>query len=60
MAADVMSSRFDKIVVFQTQVLPSKEIYNQTKEEISARLDFYMAGRVAEELVFGKDNITTC
>lgn len=55
-----MSSRFDKIVVFQTQVLPSKEIYNQTKEEISARLDFYMAGRVAEELVFGKDNITTC
>ncbi|XP_048750635.2 ATP-dependent zinc metalloprotease YME1L1-like [Ostrea edulis] len=43
----------------QTQVLPSKEIYNQTKEEISARLDFYMAGRVAEELVFGKDNITT-
>ncbi|XP_062612013.1 ATP-dependent zinc metalloprotease YME1L1-like [Saccostrea cucullata] len=43
----------------QTQVLPSKEIYNQTKEEMAARLDFYMAGRVAEEMVFGKDNITT-
>lgn len=41
-----------------TQV-PSSDETSVSKKQLLARLDVCMGGRVAEELIFGKDNITT-
>ncbi len=38
---------------------PKKEKFVQTKAELKAKLSSYMAGRAAEEIYFGKDNVTT-
>lgn len=38
---------------------PKKEKFVQTKIELEAKLTSYMAGRAAEEIYFGKDQITT-
>lgn len=42
-----------------TQTLPEKEQLHQTFEELQAHIDVCMGGRVAEEIIFGKNQITT-
>uniref|UniRef100_A0A0N5BSE2 AAA domain-containing protein n=1 Tax=Strongyloides papillosus TaxID=174720 RepID=A0A0N5BSE2_STREA len=42
-----------------TCFIPEKDKYHTTKAEILAQIDVMMGGRVAEELIFGKDFITT-
>uniref|UniRef100_A0A0N5BT90 AAA domain-containing protein n=1 Tax=Strongyloides papillosus TaxID=174720 RepID=A0A0N5BT90_STREA len=42
-----------------TSFMPEKDKYHTTKAEILAQIDVMMGGRVAEELIFGKDFITT-
>ncbi|OQV16111.1 ATP-dependent zinc metalloprotease YME1-like protein [Hypsibius exemplaris] len=42
-----------------TAYLPEKEMYHQKKSEMMAMLDTLMAGRAAEELIFGTDCITS-
>ena len=39
--------------------LPEKDVLMETKKQLMAKLDVFMAGRVAEELMFGSENITT-
>jgi len=43
----------------QTSFVPDKEQYNMTKSQLLAEMDVSMGGRVAEELVFGPDKVTT-
>ncbi|ESO02641.1 hypothetical protein HELRODRAFT_65229, partial [Helobdella robusta] len=42
-----------------TSFVPDKEQYNLTRSQLLAQLDVAMGGRVAEELVYGPDNVTT-
>ncbi|KAK6012690.1 ATP-dependent metallopeptidase HflB, partial [Ostertagia ostertagi] len=42
-----------------TAMLPEKDEYQMTKGQILAALDVMMGGRVAEELIFGDDMVTT-
>jgi len=39
--------------------LPELDKVSQTKQEMKARIDVCMGGKVAEELVYGDDNVTT-
>lgn len=39
--------------------LPEKDELSWTKKQLLAKLDVCMGGRVAEELIFGQDNITS-
>lgn len=39
--------------------LPSSDETSISKKQLLARLDVCMGGRVAEEIIFGQDNITT-
>ena len=39
--------------------MPEKDELNWSKAQLLARLDVAMGGRVAEEIIFGKENITT-
>jgi len=39
--------------------LPEKDELSWTKKQLFARLDVAMGGRVAEELIFGQDNVTS-
>lgn len=43
----------------QVSQLPEKDELLWSKKQLLARLDVAMGGRVAEELVFGKENITS-
>jgi ATP-dependent Zn protease len=38
-----------------TSFVPEKELFLQTKDMFEAQLDVSLGGRVAEEIVFGKD-----
>lgn len=42
-----------------THFLPEDDVLNQTFTQLKAHLDVAFGGRVAEEIVFGKQNITT-
>jgi cell division protease FtsH len=42
-----------------TMFLPERDRYSQSKRELEAMMTSLFGGRVAEELVFGKENITT-
>ena len=42
-----------------TMNLPEKDRYGYKKQEITAKLAMMFGGRVAEELIYGKDNVTT-
>ncbi len=42
-----------------TMNLPERDKYSETKAEMNAKLAMIFGGRVAEELIFGKENITS-
>jgi ATP-dependent metalloprotease len=42
-----------------TSFVPDKEQYNLTKSQLLAQMDVAMGGRVAEEMAFGADKVTT-
>jgi len=42
-----------------TAHIPLKETYNRTRSQLLAEMDVMMAGRAAEEQIFGIDKITT-
>lgn len=42
-----------------TSTLPDRDLYSQTKEQLSATVDVMLGGRVAEELIYGSDRVTT-
>jgi len=42
-----------------TMNLPERDKYSQTKVELESRLAMMFGGRVAEEIIFGKENVTT-
>ena len=42
-----------------TSMLPDKDKYSQSRSEILSQIDVLLGGRVAEELKFGNDFITT-
>lgn len=44
---------------FKVAQLPEKDELNWSKAQLLARLDVAMGGRVAEEIIFGKENVTT-
>ncbi|CAF3429468.1 unnamed protein product [Rotaria socialis] len=42
-----------------TAHIPAKEVYGRTKSQLLAEMDVMMAGRVAEEQIFGIEKVTT-
>uniref|UniRef100_A0A914RHN6 AAA+ ATPase domain-containing protein n=1 Tax=Parascaris equorum TaxID=6256 RepID=A0A914RHN6_PAREQ len=42
-----------------TAIMPEKDEYHMTKSQMLAQLDMMMGGRVAEELIFGTEKVTT-
>lgn len=42
-----------------TMNLPERDKYSQTLTELTSRLAVMFGGRVAEEMIFGKENVTT-
>jgi ATP-dependent metalloprotease len=42
-----------------TAMLPDKDYHSQTRKEIIAGIDVALGGRIAEELIYGNDKITT-
>lgn len=42
-----------------TQMLPELDKVSETKREMLAQIDVCMGGKVAEELIYGPDNVTT-
>jgi len=42
-----------------TAHIPIKESYNRTRSQLLAEMDVMMAGRAAEEQIFGTDRVTT-
>uniref|UniRef100_A0A672LX52 ATP-dependent zinc metalloprotease YME1L1 n=1 Tax=Sinocyclocheilus grahami TaxID=75366 RepID=A0A672LX52_SINGR len=45
--------------VSQVSLLPENDRWSETRAQLLAQMDVSMGGRVAEELVFGNDHITT-
>ena len=42
-----------------TMNLPERDRYSETKKEMNAKIAMIFGGRVAEEIIFGKENITS-
>ncbi|HKK15621.1 MAG TPA: ATP-dependent metalloprotease, partial [Gammaproteobacteria bacterium] len=42
-----------------TMYLPEEDRYSQSKEELESMISSMFGGRIAEQLVFGKDHVTT-
>ncbi|KAI6177346.1 ATP-dependent zinc metalloprotease YME1-like protein [Aphelenchoides bicaudatus] len=42
-----------------TALLPDKDQYQVSRAQMQAQLDVMMGGRIAEEMIFGDDNVTT-
>jgi cell division protease FtsH len=42
-----------------TMFLPERDKYSQSRRELEAMMASLFGGRVAEEIIFGKDNVTT-
>ncbi len=42
-----------------TMSLPERDRYGYSRKELSARIAMAFGGRIAEELIFGEDNVTT-
>jgi len=42
-----------------TMNLPERDKYSQSKTELESRIALLFGGRIAEEIVFGKENVTT-
>lgn len=42
-----------------TQTLPELDRVSQSKKELLARIDMCMGGKMAEQLIYGEDNVTT-
>lgn len=47
------------LTLLQVAQLPEKDELSWSKMQLTARMDVAMGGRVAEEIVFGPDNITS-
>lgn len=45
--------------VLKVSLLPESDRWNETRSQLLAQMDVSMGGRVAEELIFGSDHITT-
>jgi ATP-dependent Zn protease len=43
----------------QTAFVPEKDVYNMTKKQLLGEMDVAMGGRVAEEIIFGSEEVTT-
>ena len=52
-------SNIDVLSSVQTSFVPEKEEFNQNRGQLLAQMDVAMGGRVAEELIFGMDKVTT-
>lgn len=40
--------------------MPDKDEYNVTKQQLMADIDVSMGGKVAEEIIFGPDQVLSC
>lgn len=40
-------------------MLPENDRWSETRSQLLAQMDVSMGGRVAEEIIFGHENITT-
>lgn len=47
------------VLSLQTKLLPEghSDMVSSNKDQVLAKLDFLMAGRAAESMIFGKDNV---
>lgn len=47
------------VLFLQTKLLPEghSDMVSSNKDQVLAKLDFLMAGRAAENMIFGKDNV---